>query len=260
MNDLAFDRRHVLQMLAGSAAFAAGLVPAQAARGHIDSLILAARALPTISERIAFISRALIGTPYRGYTLVGGPHRPERFVARDDCFDCVTFCETVLAAARATRLSDYAPQLRRIRYRNGVVDWRARNHYFADWSDNNVANGICARVTLPGGVTVGKTVSYMRALGPRRVSFDAIPRARLLASRERLATGDIIGFLSRRPRLDYFHVGLVVIGPGGELLLRHAARSHHRVLDERLAHFLSVNHVHRVTLLRPLEPVEMIDV
>ena len=260
MNDLAFDRRHVLQMLAGSAAFAAGLVPAEAARARIDDLILAARALPTISERIEFISRALIGTPYRGYTLVGGPRRPERFVVRDDCFDCVTFCETVLAAARAARLSDYEPQLRRIRYHNGDVDWRARNHYFADWSDNNVANGTCARVTLPGGVTVGKTVNYMRALGPRRVSFDAIPRARLLANRDLLVTGDIIGFLSRRPRLDYFHVGFVVIGPDGELLLRHAARSHHRVLDERLPHFLSLNHVHRVTLLRPLEPVVTIDV
>jgi hypothetical protein len=261
---MAFDsvvsRRTVLQLGAVGAAFAAGLAPAEAARRRIDALILMARDLSTIAERIAFISRALIGMPYRGYTLIGGRHRPERFVVRDDCFDCVTYCETVLAVARSERLDDFVPELRRIRYHNGVVSWRARNHYFADWSTNNVADGICARVTVPGGVAIDKTLTYMRALGPRRVSFDAIPRARLLANRDRLATGDIIGFLSRRPRLDYFHIGFVIIGPDGELLLRHAARSRGRVLDQRLAHFLAVNRVQRVSLLRPLEPVETIEV
>lgn len=260
MNDLAFDRRRVLQMLAGSAALAAGLRPAEAARARIDALVLTAHALPTVAQRIEFISQALLGTPYRGYTLIGGPRRPERFVVRDDGFDCVTFCETVLAAARAQRPGDFEPELRRIRYHNGIVAWRERNHYFADWSASNVANGVCARVDLPGGVAIDKTLTYMRALGPRRVSFDAIPRGRLLASRERLMTGDIIGFLSRRPRLDYFHTGFVIVRPDGELLLRHAARSRGRVLDERLAQFLSVNRVRRVTLLRPLELVETIEV
>ncbi len=261
---MAFDsvvsRRTVLQLGAAGAALAGGLCSAEAARRRIDALILMARALPMIGQRIDFISRALIGTPYRGYTLIGGPHRPERFVVRDDGFDCVTYCETVLAAARSERLSDFEPELRRIRYHNGVVAWRARNHYFADWGKNNIADGICAPVTLPGGMAVDKTLTHMRALGPRRVSFDAIPRARLLANRERLMTGDIIGFLSQRPRLDYFHIGFVMIGPDGELLLRHAARSRHRVLNQRLAHFLAVNRVRRVTLLRPLERAVMMDV
>lgn len=254
------SRRTVLQLGAAGAVLAAGLAPARAARGRIDALILTARGLPTIAQRVEFISRALIGTPYRGDTLIGSPHKAERFVVRDDGFDCITFCETALAAARSERLGDFERELRRIRYHNGVVAWRSRNHYFSDWSTSNVADGVCARVMLPGGVAVDKTLTYMRALGPRRVSFDAIPRARLFANRERLASGDIIGFLSRRPRLDYFHIGLVVARPDGELLLRHAARSRGRVLDEPLARFLSINRVRRVTLLRPLEPVETIEV
>lgn len=258
MNDLAFDRRRVLQMLAGSAALAAGLRPAEAGRARIDALIMTARALPTMTQRVEFISQALLGTPYRGHTLIGGPRQPERFVVRDDVFDCVTYCETVLAVARSGRLSDFETELRHIRYHNGVVTWRERNHYFADWSTSNVANGVCARVEMPGGVAIDKTLTYMRALGRRRVSYNAIPRARLLANRHRLASGDVIGFLSRRPRLDYFHIGFVIVGSDGELLLRHAARSRGRVLDERLAHFLAVSRVRRVTLLRPLEPVETI--
>ena len=82
-----------------------------------------------------------------------------------------------------------------------------------------------------------------------------IPRAIFLANRAQLATGDIVGFVTHRPNLDYFHVGFVAFGPRDEFLLRHASRSLGRVLDERMEHFVRVNHVRYVTLLRPLEPV-----
>lgn len=221
---------------------------------RIGSLIDAAGALPTVAQRIDFISRALIGTPYRGFTLVGGPRQPEQFVIRDDGFDCVTFCETVLAAARVARTADFENALRQIRYREGSVEWRERNHYFSDWSEFNIANGVCRAVMLPGSVSIDKPLAYMAELGPRRALFTAIPRASLIAHRERLATGDIIGFLSERPGLDYFHTGFIVIGPGNKMWLRHAAKSRHRVLDEDLAHFIARTRVKRVTVLRPQEP------
>ena len=92
---------------------------------------------------IDFIAAALRGTRYRGYTLIGGPRRPEKFVVRDDAFDCVTFCETVLAAARASNLDEFETALRTIRYHNGVVAWRERNHYFFEWGQHNVENKTC---------------------------------------------------------------------------------------------------------------------
>lgn len=247
------SRRHVLQMLAGGAAFAAGVRPGVAGETRIDRLIGAASALPTIAQRIDFISHALIGTPYAGYTLIGGPRQPEEFVVRDDGFDCVTFCETVLAAARVFRASAFEPALRQIRYREGCVEWRERNHYFSDWSEFNVANGICRPVAMPGGVAIEKTLAWMPDLGARRMSLIAVPRASLLENKDRLASGDIIGFLSRRPRLDYFHTGFIVMRDG-KLWLRHAAKSRRRVVDEPLARFLAVNRVRAVTLLRPQEP------
>ena len=94
----------------------------------------------------------------------------------------------------------------------------------------------------------------MPALGPRRMALVAIPRASLLANKQLLATGDIIGFLSQRARLDYFHVGFVVVASDGDLWLRHAAKSRGRVLDEPLGRFLSVNRVKAVTVLRAREP------
>jgi Protein of unknown function (DUF1460) len=252
MSEQPFSRRHLLRLFAGGAAFAMG-GPARAEHARMTQLIDEAHALPTIGRRIDFISRALIGAPYRGYTLIGGPRRPEQFVTRDDAFDCVTFCEAVLAAALSRMPADYEPALRQIRYRDGVVSWRERNHYFSQWCENNVANHRCMQVAVPGGETIVKTVSYMPALGARRISIAAVPRADLLANKNMLATGDIIGFLSRRARFDYFHTGFVIVADNGDLWLRHAAQSRRRVVDEPLTRFLAANRVKAVSVLRPRE-------
>jgi hypothetical protein len=251
------DRRHLLQLLAGGAVMAAGLAPSEAKEARIARLIAQARPLPTISERIAFISRALVGTRYRGHTLIGAPRRPEKFVMRDDAFDCVTFCETVMAAAVARDAEGFAPALRAIRYRNGVVSWRERNHYFFEWGRRNIENGTCRSVELDGTVDLDQSVYWHKALGRRHFAMRVIPRAAFLAGRDRLKTGDVVGFVTRRPNLDYFHTGFVVFGPRGEFLLRHASQGRGRVVDEKMESFAAANRVRYVTLLRPLEPATL---
>ena len=67
-------------------------------------------------------------------------------------------------------------------------------------------------------------------------------------------SGDVIGFVSHRPNLDYFHAGFIVFGPGRVLLLRSAAESHHRVVDEDMGSFLARYSVRYVSVLRPQEP------
>jgi len=249
----AISRRGMLQVLAGGAVYAA--MPAGAVESRIGKLIHDSKAWATVGQRIGFISRALLGTTYKGYTLVGGPERAERFVMRDDAFDCVTFCETVLAASLAHDIGDFEQALRNIRYHNGVVSWRARNHYYYEWSQHNVENKTCRPVALDGAITFNKTVYWHRDLGRRKFQMSVIPRAKFLAGRQQLATGDLVGFVTTRPNLDYFHIGFVAFGDKGELLLRHASRSRHRVLDESMESFTAYNRVRYVTLLRPQEPV-----
>lgn len=252
--NLGLSRRHILQMIAGGAAMAASIAPGAAGEARIGRLIGKAKALPTVAQRIDFISSALRGTRYRGFTLIGGPRKPEQFVVRDDGFDCVTFCETVLAGAMAGDASGFEANLKTIRYHNGVVDWRERNHYFFEWSQHNVENKICRALAMDGAVALEKTVYWHHALGRRRFSMSVIPRATLLANQRQVATGDIIGFVTQRPNLDYFHIGFVAFGKDGELLLRHASLSRHRVLDENMERFLGANRVRYVTLLRAEEP------
>lgn len=248
------SRREILCLLGCAALSAAALRPAHAAETRLGRLIAQARSKGSISQRIEFISASLRGTRYLGYTLIGGPRRPEEFVVRDDGFDCVTFCETVLAAAIAERREEFDSVLRTIRYHNGVVSWRERNHYFFEWGRHNVENKICRPVDMSGSVEIEKNVYWHKALGRRHFSMNVIPRAVFLANKSLLVPGDIVGFITQRPNLDYFHVGFVAFGDGGKLLLRHASQSRRRVLDERMDQFVAVNRVRYVTLLRPTEP------
>jgi hypothetical protein len=252
--DLSLSRRDILLVLAGGAVLAAEMTPGSATEGHIGRLIDEARSKGPISQRLDFISGALRGTRYQGYTLIGGPKRPEQFVVRDDAFDCVTFCETVLAAAIAGNPGEFDAALRTIRYHNGVVSWRERNHYFFEWGQHNIENNICRSITFDGSIKIEKTVYWHKELGRRQFSIAVIPRAVFLANKRQLAKGDIVGFITQRTNLDYFHVGFIAFDTGGELLLRHASQSRHRVLDERMDHFVVVNRVQYVTLLRPQEP------
>jgi hypothetical protein len=252
--DSGLSRRHILRILAGGAVLAAASRPSLATEARIGRLIGEAKALPTIAQRIDFIASALRGAKYRENTLIGGPRQPEKFVVRDDAFDCVTFCETVLAAAIAHDVGEFEKALRAIRYHNGIVEWRERNHYFYEWGQHNVENKICRAIAMDGAVALDKTIYWHRELGRRRFSMTVIPRATMLANKSKLTNGDIVGFVTVRPNLDYFHVGFVAFGKDGELLLRHASQSRHRVLDESMDRFLSAYRVRYVTLLRPQEP------
>jgi hypothetical protein len=252
--ELTLNRRSILCLLGAAALAGAPTAGAAGSETRISQLIEEARSKGTISQRIDFISGALRGTPYLGYTLIGGPTRPEKFVVRDDAFDCVTFCETVLAAAIASNRSQFDSVLRNGRYHNGAVAWRERNHYFFEWCQHNVENNMCRWVRLEGAVEINKTVDSEPGLGRRQFTMTVVPSASFLANGGKLERGDIVGFVSRRPNLDYFHTGFVVFDKAGVLLLRHASQSRRRVLDERMDVFVSANNVRYVTLVRPQEP------
>lgn len=244
------SRRHLLQGIAAGAV-AATASPLFAGPNRIERLIAQARSCVTMSERMDVISKALLGSRYTADTLIGGPKQKEKFVVRDDGFDCVTYCETVLAAACTRDISEFEANLRRIRYRDGAVDWYARNHYFYEWRLNNIDNKICRPVMMDDPVTVTKTLNSPPELGKRHVVFGAIARASLLANKSLLMPGDIIGFVSVRPGLDYFHTGLIAFGSKGELLLRHAPKSRHHVLDEPIERFFATTRARWMTITRP---------
>jgi len=253
---MAITRRALIE-LAALAPLLGATMPAraEAATPLIARLIGETRDRP-VAARIALISHALKGRPYRAHTLIGGPDRPEQFVVRDDAFDCVTYCEVVLAAALSRDGAGFESMLKRIRYARGEVSWRTRNHYFSEWIDEAVRIGIAHRPPIGPVVRIDRTVDHS-PFGRRRVIINALERDAFSGRRRQLASGDIVGFVARRPALDFFHTGFVMFDGQGRWLLRHASQRYGRVVDEPMDTFLAANRVRHIAVLRANDPAAL---
>ncbi len=145
----------------------------------------------------------------------------------------MTFCETVLAAAIATDRSQFDSVLRNVRYHQRHRSLARAQSLFLRMVPAQCREQYCRWVRLDDVVDINKTVDSQPGLDKRRFAMSVTPTAGFLAS-SKLERGDIVGFVSRRPDLDYFHTGFVAFDKTGVLLLRHASQSRHRVLDERM--------------------------
>lgn len=207
-----------------------------------------------LAARMEVVSRALLARPYVDFPLVGSPDQPEVFTASLRGFDCVTFVETVLALSLASSPARFADILRRIRYAGGRADWRHRNHYTSDWIRQNTRAGFVRPVPIGASpVTRTRTLSVLRGYPALRMRLRFVPKRRFWAARDAVRTGDVLMFVSTRPHLDIFHLGIAV-RDGERLLLRNAARSRRGVVDQPLADFLAENRMAGVVVVRPVEP------
>ena len=83
--------------------------------------------------------------------------------------------------------------------------------------------------------------------------MQVIPRDVFMDSTALLRAGDIVGFVTQRANLDYFHIGFVAFDDDGRFMLRHAAKSRIACSTSAWTASSQMNHVHYVTLLRPQE-------
>jgi N-acetylmuramoyl-L-alanine amidase-like protein len=162
------------------------------------------------AERIAWICEYFLGRPYVEGSLGGGPDLPEKLSVSLEAFDCVTYIEVVLALARSQTTDEFVDAIRRIRYKDGKVDWFHRNHYMVDWAQNNEKLGLIANLTA-GPLTAHKacTLDLIAGLPAKTTTFSYFPNQSLDAIVERIETGDLIFFVSIRTTLDVFHTGLL---------------------------------------------------
>lgn len=224
-----------------------GLDAAEAVR-----ILKDAGAETNLSARMDRISKLLLGRPYVEGSLGGGPESPEEFRVLLNAFDCVTYMETVLALALARTFDEFIEAIRLIRYKDGEIDWRHRNHYMVDWARNNETARFVQNLTS-GLYSRDKTctLSLIAGLPSKTTTFPYFPTQ----SREQVAglfaTGDLVLFVSTRETLDVFHTGLLVAREGRRLL-RHARRTAGAVIEQELGEFMTRTEMDGIVLLRPL--------
>lgn len=206
------------------------------------------------------LSRQFLGTPYGADTLIGAADEPERLVVELEKVDCFTYADYVEALKRANDRKGFLDGLVRIRYKDGVVGFHQRRHFFTDWSAANptVATDVTAGVGpavavtknlnqrdgggvyLPGLPVVTRTVSYI----PSRQVDDGV-----LGS---LRTGDYIGAYAEDGGLDVSHVGIFIDTPAGSVLRNASSlRADNKVVDTPLREYL--RSVPGIIVLRPVQ-------
>ena len=229
-------RRMFLRLLAGAPLLAAG-VRSDAREAVIPRLIKEAR----VRGRSRSASNSFRGR-CSACAIRAIPWSADRARKKFSC------CATTLSIAsliakpcwrrRSPRTIRNMPDvLKRIRYAQGEVRWAERNHDFAQWSRSIVANKICRPVGITPSVALDKSLNG-DGLGRRHYEITAVATATLMANQKALQAGDIIGFVSRRAELDFFHTGFIAFNKRGVLVLRHASRSQGRVLDEDMTSFV----------------------
>ncbi|MCK6561466.1 DUF1460 domain-containing protein [bacterium] len=224
---------------------------------EIDTLIrqVVARE-PALTRRLALFSERAKGTPYALFCLGEGP---EAKYDRDPLIDftradCVTFTEQVLAMASSTSYEEMFHTLQRIRYRDGEIDLRRRNHFtHADWVPNNawLLHDVTAVVGGKHCREMTKTIDrrkLLRFLGvpdselveippPETMTIKYIPEQHLLAIQDSLRTGDMFSIIQRSPGIFSAHMGFIIRKDNGELVARHASSRprNRQVVDESFA-------------------------
>jgi hypothetical protein len=208
---------------------------------------------PDLRRRIAAIGRKNLGQPYLLNLLGEFP-----FEVHDDLplfslerSDCVVFAEHTYAMALSRSWEEFFWMLQRIRYRDGVIGVATRNHYTEmDW---NVANGwlvtdVSAQLAGPGGPSYAMRVDRARFLKTRHNTERAIPvetsrqsyvpKEQVAAIAGQLQEGDFVNVISTRDGEHWAsHVGLVVLGPGGERHLLHSQEP--KVREESFESFIA---------------------
>jgi hypothetical protein len=227
-----------------------------------------------LGERTGAIGRALVGTPYKNFTLEIDD-RIEAASVNMRAMDCWTFFEIALGFSRmlAEPREAWTPrgllaQVEKDRYRGGHCDgtYLSRLHYLEEWWADNARRGLVTDVTRSlGGVKVPhsavemtvnwKSYRYLRANpelreGIRqmearvtRLGLYHVPKARVRAIEGKLRTGDVIGITTHDgPRYGTSHVGLAYRTQDGVLRFMHASAPRNFgkvVLDSRLSEYLN---------------------
>ncbi|KUH83844.1 lytic transglycosylase [Mycobacterium sp. GA-1999] len=206
------------------------------------------------------ISRQFLDTPYGADTLVGSASEPEKLVVELSRVDCFTYADYVEALKRAGNREEFIAALTEVRYRDGVVSFPNRKHFFTDWAAGTppIATDITTSLS-PNAVQVQKNLNQKDSGGvylpglpvvPRTVSY--IPSAQVDGGvLSQLNTGDYIGSYAEDGGLDVTHVGIFIDAPNGPVV-RNASSldADEKVVDTPLQDYL--RNVPGVVILRPV--------
>lgn len=208
----------------------------------------------------AAVSGRFLGTPYGANTLVGSADVPEELVVDLQRVDCFTYADYVEALKRAGNRDEFINSLIAVRYKNGVVNFANRKHFFTDWAAS--APAVATDVTESLSDNVIRTPKSLNAKDSGGVYLTGLPIVERTVTHlpsaqvdadvvSRLRTGDYLGAYAEDGGLDVTHVGIFIDTPDGPVFRNASSLSANRsVVDTPLTDYLHT--VPGVVVLRPV--------
>jgi hypothetical protein len=168
--------------------------PRGLSRRRVQQLLTETKYDRCAGSRIDVLSRHFLGLSYKPDPLIGSADTAEVFTAPLDGFDCVTYIESILALAFASKVDNFVEWLRKIRYEQGRVQWERRNHYMTLWIRNNIREGIIKPVSMPAVPILSRerVLNVVPGLAAHRTRVKCVPKAAVPRLAAHLQSGDLI--------------------------------------------------------------------
>ena len=228
----------------------------------VESFLAEANKQDFTTNWVLYFSSKLMGIPYVAKTLEGND--TEKLIINLRQLDCTTFVENVMALSicaqrRLYTFNDFCRYLRLLRYKNGMISYPTRLHYFTQWIADNTELGFVKEIQSPDSVftriqtldinymSTHSTQYPMLVRHPSWISeiekceielqgkqFRYIPKEEINNSnafRDAIKDGDIIAITTKKKGLDTSHIGFAVWHLDG-LHLINASQIHKKVVDE----------------------------
>lgn len=217
---------------------------------ELDTIIRNASLIRDIGPRIVFLSTFFIDLEYRESTLTGDSNTAEVFTINLSGVDCFTLLDYIEAMRLSDSFVDFLKNLQHVRYRDDIVSYENRKHFFTDWS----AYGPTSVEDFTGQIGKGCTESVLKILnlkedgtpllagiGTCQRTISYIPSENINSLLiDRLEAGDYAGIYSDRQGLDVSHVG-IIIKDRNTIFLRHASSEarYRKVIDQDFQEYIS---------------------
>ena len=202
----------------------------------------------TVTERMTFYSKMFLGMPY-GLTCVGdGPYalydtQPQLTF---DTTNCMVYCEDVLALAISDSYENFFNNLQQIRYKDGIVGMKTRNHYtMGDWLPENrwLLDDVAIEVAGSKAKTLTRTISHKKFFAgkgiedmryvkdDRMITVIYIPFDALIEAKKNFRDGDILALMFKNLNNIFSgHMLMAYDTPNGKVI-RESSLSKGTVLD-----------------------------
>jgi hypothetical protein len=214
---------------------------------QLDTIIKQGSQIKDNGERTLFLSEQFLGTPYVGGTMAGDSSNSEILVVNLAGMDCLTYLDNIEAMRRSVSFDTFKENIKKVRYRGGVVAYETRRHFFTDWIEPGVIQDV---TDLVGRDNVKEAVKelnkkedgsfYLPGLPVKKRTVRYIPSVAIDNKvSDALQTGDYVGIYTDLPGLDVSHTGIIV-KKSGRVYLRHASskKKSQKVVDEDLTTYM----------------------